>query len=236
MIGNEQREGQPYERQRRSLKRAGVVLLALGAVSLAWLLSRRPLSDGFQLTTDPGVLAFIPGFFLYRGSLRMARATASISAFWVAGGVVGGLGFLSLVPAGLIWAVLQGRDLHLLTIGLMYAGTVGVLAWVYRPTSDPSLPLTWQGGWARRRARPPWGLVVLGVLCVTPAVLNMREQWHSPQAQRAVAEAKKVTAGGYDGFFVVRCRWGDEPDVGACAEVIAYNGKEIKRVRVEWRE
>jgi hypothetical protein len=239
MTGSQTPVTDPYQAQRRSLRQVGVVLLVVCGAEVLWdvvssvITSVRERDLSVSLSADP--LLLIAGIFLYLGSLRMARVVAFCSAAWAAGGVVVGLGILWLLPDGLIWAVLQGRDVRLLVGALLYVVTLVVMAWVYRRTSDPALPRIWGEQPAVRRPRRPWLAIAIGAAPALGLVVLLGVLMRTPAYQSAIDHAKRATGARHDGFVVTQ--WTRDFGRGEVhAGYLAFSAREIKRIQLEWRD
>jgi len=232
-------EGGPVQTKnyRRSLLWVGGVVTAIGVYDTVWdVYNMASPHEGSVLAIGPFVLA--AGVLLLFRVLWAARVVAFCSGFCLGLFGAGGFLYLTLVPGGLVWAVLRGKDLHVVgwvLLGLLY---FAVALWLYLKTGDPGLPRNWEetAGPVRRRRRA-WVGLALGIVVAVPLVSLVSREMRGAHGRRAIAEARQKLGGGYEYFAGdVNMHPTDGIGVRVEATVLAFNAREIKRVEVGWRE
>jgi uncharacterized membrane protein HdeD (DUF308 family) len=221
---------------RRSLRRAGIVLIVLGLLDLAQAAYAAVTRLEFEIPF--GVLALISGIYIYLGSVRMARWTAFFTALGL--GLLAGLGIALplLVPIGLIWPFLRTYPFlttHHLLVGLAAAA---LMVWTYRGLTAP-VALPTSNGQARRQKRARvWSLygLIPGVALAIGMVVGWNLFLRSEDVRRARLEAARKTGPGY-GYFVYEWSWDNPPGTRLNgARVLAYNARGVREVQVTWEK
>ncbi len=214
----------------RPLKRAGLLLIVLGAAEVfcgAYFIWR-----GIGYSSGFNIFAIIAGVFIYRGSPRWAKGAAWYTAFFAGAIPVALLCTIWWIPGSLVAAVWSFEPfaaivfccwtliLFGLTFGVQLALTTGRATEAY-PRKPPRpfwrSPLGWIGA----------ALYLIAMLLVAG--------FYDRYSDRAVAEARDIAGPDYR-YFAHRITWfgGDESHIRA--GVLAYRDDEFRIVDVSWTE
>lgn len=209
----------------RSLRQAGVALLALGLYDLAQMAYTIATRHGFF--TSGGLFLLIPGALLLRGSLRMAWWVAFFAAA-ILGTALGYAAFLpTLVSPTILLPVLNSYPMAAGKWVLQLAITV----WVFlKVTALPVRAASMRG--RELPVKPFYGLIA-GILVTAIGLGVLVAILRSEVGQRARVEAARQMGPGYR-YLVLRVMW--HYPKGNSARVIAYNSREASAFEVSWKE
>ncbi len=214
------------------LRRAGLVLMALGAVDVAVLVYGAV--TGASWSVGLGFFAIAAGFFVMRGSLRVASAVRWAAAFVASAGV-------ALVG---VWPWVQPLDLTL-TLARLNQGTVAVaavvsgallavLVWMVVQLGHPVvLQARAAAGHPQRRLRIPIALgagLTLGLAAIAITFAA------SATAVKARDLAAAQLGGGYR-YHVTAMNIRTTPQGTSVRGIVtAWSATEVRNVAVKWDE
>lgn len=221
---------------RNSLRTVGMVLIAVGALDIAWMACH--IAHGIGYESSLNIFAVIAGILLCRGSLRAARVVALFAAFFLSGFLGVPLLLLLIVPPDLIWTYVRLRPLMVVETCLALAFILVLSAWVYRRLTAPAVlaAMDEQHIEYRRFTRRPSIGFIAGVVLVLALLAAGTVVLRGAAAERARAEARREVGEGYR-LYVSSVSWftsGGKTTVEAT--VTAYNRDEIRTVEVSWEE
>lgn len=214
------------------LQRVGWVLMAMGLADVAVLLYGA--ATGASWSSGLGFFAIAAGFFVMRGSLRVASVVRWAAAFVAAAGV-------ALVA---VWPWVQPLDLTL-TLARLNPGTVALasavsgallvaLVWMVVQLGCPAvLGARAAAGRPVRRMRIP---VVLGAALTAGLAAVAITFAASPTAARARELAAAQLGSGWR-YHVTAMNIRSTPQgTSVRAVVTAWNAAEVRNVAVKWDE
>jgi len=221
---------------RRSLRAVGTALIAFGLLDIAFMVYCIATVRSYWSSFN--IFAVIAGIYLRRGNLRGARVVALFSAFYLSG-FVGVLVITPLiVPSALI--TLTVRLYPFLMVGslLLVVGVLAFLAWVYRRLTAPAILAAMDRehiNCRRLHRRPSLGFVVGGLLALLLLIL-LRAAFAGEDAARARSEARGQLGPGYKYWVSSLSTHFAGGQTTVDATVIAYSSREVREVKVKWKQ
>jgi hypothetical protein len=211
---------------RQILHRVGLALIVFGLLDIGMMIYC--IVNGVSYSSSFNIFAVISGIYLRRGHPWYVKWVTRAAGFYAAA-------FCTVFPMAMF---LFPMDLAALQIrlhpGAVIVGTVvtiGVvvfLIWVYRELRQSSVLAAYAV--AGRSPASFW----LAPLCGAALVLGIGVLFvvltHGDAEQRAIGLARAKTGPEYH-YFVMRLSYGGD---SGTAEVLAYDDRTIKTVRVEW--
>lgn len=223
------------------LRKVGLVLIIVGVIDVGIMIYC--IANKISYSSSFNIFAVAAGIFLMRGSLKAARIVSWIAALFLGAFAVIMLFIPWLVPPDLIAAYLRLRTSHVAVSLAVYLLVIALLIWVYRTlTSAPIKDAMTQSGLMQKSfwQKPSRGFWVGGCIAIGTAIAVFMFLYLLNVSEIA-GEAKRRAAvqfgSGYQ-FYVISLEI-SHPGKGGkrvWAEVIAYNDKDIKSVKVEWSE
>jgi len=220
---------------RRSLRTVGIVLIAVGAIDIAWMV--HCVRAGMGYTSSFNIFAVIAGILLCRGSLKAARVVASFSAFLLGAFILFPLLLTLALPPDLVWAYLRLRPLSVAEHLFFFGSLVGLLAWVYCRLTAPAVLAAIHDKYSDHEgaASKPKREFIFGALLAIVLGLLAIFVPSDGAAERAKLEATEQVGEGYKLHFSgSRTRYSRDGRTRVEASVTAYNQYEIRDVEVSW--
>jgi hypothetical protein len=214
------------------LKRAGLVLVAVGLIDIGWMVYC--IVNGIAYSSSLNLFAVIAGVLLIRGGLKTAGIVRWLALLAASTLVTVAVALPFLQPIGLSLAEIRFHTVSVVTSIVAMAALAAALSWVARELGrEPVQSARDEAGFKRRSARVPilcgFGLVVL--LCLMLAILLNGES-----AERAKREAAKEVGPGF-AYHVTSLYINDSPGRKRVSAVVtAWNDKEVRDVPVHWEE
>ena len=213
---------------RTILKKAGAVLVAVGAIDIAlWIyctINKGNYSSNFN------ILAVVVGILLIRGNLKVAHNITGISAFMLSFTGANLLLLPFVNPARLWVAEFKFRLVDtVISLAIAVVSTV-LLAWIYRQLRSPSVVAALQS--AGYPTSPPKFAFGIGIA----VVIFFTVTWHFTLNGDAAAKAIELARAKYGEqyqYHLIGIRWSGNH---TSATLAAYSDREIKSVMVEWEK
>jgi hypothetical protein len=214
------------EEARIILRRVGLALIVFGLLDIGVMIYC--ISNRVNYSSSFNVFAVLAGIYVWRGHPWWVKWTTRAAGFYAAA-------FCMVVP---IFPFLFPTDLGALEFRLhpvgVIAGTIasiGVIAllvWVYRELRQAPVLTTYTAqGYS---PGPSWGAPVRGAALALGVGVLFVSLMRGDAGQRAITLATAKTGPGYH-YFVTRLSYAGER---GRAEVLAYDDRAIKTVKVEW--
>lgn len=216
----------------RTLRRTGMVLVAVGALDIAVMLYC--IVNGISYSSSLNVFAVLAGVFLMRGSLVAAGLVRWISVFFLA----------ALCTLTIAWPILQPIDLTLTQIranpmsaalsALLLVTLTGFLFWLQGALGRPSVIVATETAGKKvrsmRRAAVAGVAVVVLVAAVLPVALG------GEAGARAIALAQAQIGPGYNYHVSSLSISKTSRGTSVSAQVTAWNDGEVRAIPVQWSE
>ncbi len=215
-----------------TLRRAGTVLMAVGAVDIAAMILCA--AGGIAYSSNFNVFALVAGYILYHGNLRAANVIAWIAAFLLTS-FLSMLVFLpALEPIDLLLLKVKLQPLPYAISAVTYVVAVILLNWVINELRTDTIVLAQEiAGIKVRRLIAPVVLAICVSIVVSIAVPVMLG---GEAGQRAVHLAGLKLGANYK-YHVKSLKIKKSPEGKHVSGVVtAYNDNEIKTVEVDWTD
>jgi hypothetical protein len=214
------------------LKKAGVVLVAVGLLDVA--LMAVAIMSMVAYSSSLNIFAVIAGIFLIKGSLRAASLVRQFALFFL--GAVASLAVVAplILPLGLLFTQLQINPLLFVGSSAIFLLALGLFFWLVRVLGSPAVLQARQAaGLPRRPDHIPLAAGVgLAILLATVAYVVQQ----SDSATRAIAEAKAELGDEYN-FYVSSIRFQTTSEGKSVTGVVtAWKSGSVKSHRFSWRE
>ena len=212
---------------RSILRRVGAVLMAVGAIDIAYMIYC--IMNSVNYSSSLNVFAVVGGLFLWFGHLGAVRLITAAAAFFFSGVVVAMAIFVPFgEPLALRALTFRQHPVEILLSWLLTAAVVALMYWIYAQLRSPSVLEARQV--AGQSVQPPRWAFVVGPLIPILLFGIMTTVEHGEIGRKAVGLAKLQVGEGYD--FHLQS-WSASGGRGR-ATVIAFNSVESKAVDVEW--
>lgn len=221
---------------RKPLRTVGTVLIVVGILDILWMVYCIRAGMGYQSSFN--VFAVIAGILLRRGSLKVARGVAFLSALMLTGFSSLPLGIAAVLPPDLVWTYLRLRPLPVAGWLLAVGCVVWLLAWVYQTLMTHAVLSAMDEKrieYKRFMSRPSSGFIAGAALVILLVVLGKAIPG-GENVERAEMVARNEVGEGYK-FYV--SSWSEHYSGSVrvmTAEVTAYNEREIRELEVRWAE
>jgi hypothetical protein len=215
------------EDYRRTLKKAGKILIAIGAIDVAVMIAC--FLAGHAYSSSLNVFAIAAGIFLFRGRLNTALWVTRFGAFLLTGWIlILFLVFPSVEPLSL-W-IIEWRLQPVTTFLTLAVPAVllPVLVWVYRLLRQPEVlaALEHDG----MTAKPPRLWIGMGAALALFMAVMLHVMFNGEGAKKAIELARAQNGTQYE--YTIR-QIATGADKGS-AVVTAFKDDEIKDVSVKW--
>jgi hypothetical protein len=212
---------------RSILRRVGAVLIAVGAIDIAFMVYC--ITNKVSYSSSFNVFAVVAGLFLWFGHLGAVRFITAAAAFFFSGFLVVMVIFVPFgEPLALRALTFRQHPIETLLSLLLAAGVVALMYWIYAQLRSPSVLEARKV--AGQSVQPPKLAFVVGALIPILLLGIMITVEHGEIGRTAVELAKLQVGEGYD-FHLES--WSSSGGSGR-ATVIAFNSVEVKAVEVEW--
>lgn len=214
------------------LKRAGLVLVVIGAIDIAVMIYC--IASGINYSSSFNIFAVVAGVFLLRSSLRAASAVRWLAVFMLA----------ALAATILAWPFMQPFDLTLTHVRLapgqavrafaFFAFAIGLLGWLNRQLGTQEiLAARAAAGRKVRDLRVPAALG-FGLVLLMTAIVPLFLEGDTGVKAKGIAEQQ---LGGDYKYHVSSLRVAKTSQgTFVAGTVTAWNDREIRTVPVKWQE
>ena len=211
---------------RMILRRVGLALIVFGLLDIGVMVYC--IANGVNYSSSFNVFAVLAGIYVRHGHPWWVKWTTRAAGFYAAA-------FCAML---LIGPFLFPRDLGALEFRLHPVGviagaiaSIGVIAfliWVYRELRRaPVLSIYRPQGYS---PGPSWGAPVCGATLALVVGVLFASLMHGDAEQRAIMLATAKMGPGYH-YFVTSISYADDR---GNAEVLAYDDRAVRTVKVEW--
>lgn len=217
---------------RAILKRAGLVLLAVGSIDIGWMIYS--IVNGISYSSSLNIFAVIAGILLIRGGLKTAGFVRWFALFFLSALLALAVTFPLLQPIGLTLAEIR-FDTGSVIVSIFFTLLIGAfLYWISTELGRESIHLAREdAGLKRTGARVP---MACGAGAVLLACVMLIVFLNGESAERAKIEAAKVVGPGYSLHITsLSVNYSGRRQSGS-AVVAAWNNKEVRHVPVHWEE
>jgi hypothetical protein len=217
---------------RAILRRAGLVLVAVGLIDIAWMVYC--IVNRIAYSSSLNLFAVIAGVLLIRGGLKTAGIVRWLALLAVSALVSVAVVLPFLQPIDLWLAEIRFRTLSVVTSSVVMVALAAALYWLARELGREPVQIARDAvGFKRRSARVPilcgFGLVVL--LSLMLAVFLNGES-----AERAKREAAKEVGPSF-ALHVTSLYVNDSLGRKSVSAVVtAWNNQEVRDIPVHWEE
>jgi hypothetical protein len=213
---------------RATLKKAGAVLVAVGAIDIAlWVYCR---TNNLNYSSNFNFPAVVAGIFLLRGSLKVVPLLTDVSAFMLSFIGISLLLTPFLTPAGLWVAEFKFQLVGIVTSLASSVVSTVLLAWIYRQLRSPSVVAALQiAGYPTSPPKFAFGIAAALVIFLTASWLFTL---NGDSAAKAIELARAKYGEQYQ-YHLIGIRWSGNH---TSATLAAYSDREIKSVMVEWEQ
>lgn len=213
---------------RATLKKTGVVLVAVGAIDIAlWIYCR---INNLNYSSNFNSFAVVIGILLIRGSLKVAHNITGICAFMLSFTGANLLLLPFVHPAGLWVAEFKFRLVDTVILLAIAVVSTVLLAWIYRQLRSPSVVLALQN--AGYSTSPPKFAFGIGVAVVIFFTVTWHLTLKGDSAAKAIELARAKYGEQYQ-YHLIGIRWSGNH---TSATLAAYSDRQIKSVMVEWEK
>ena len=215
------------EDYRRTLKKAGTILVIVGIVDIAVMIACVVFKRGYSSSLN--IFAVGAGVFLIRGNLQATLKITRFGAFLLSGLCVAAVLVLPSVRPLSYWAVDFRLNTAAELLGLAYTLIVfPVLIWTYSLLRRPEVlaAMTSQG----IATRPPYFWYGMGTTLAIVLAVLLHVTFNGHAATKAIDIARSRYGAQYE-YAIDRITMSDE---SGSATLTAYKADEMKQVRVEW--
>lgn len=214
------------EDYRLTLKKAGTILIVVGAIDIACMIA--VVASGGSYSSSLNVFALAAGIFLRRGSLQTTRLVSRFGAFLLAGC---GVALVIILPESqpmALWVVqFRLHPLNTLLPLLLVLAIYPLLVHAYRLLRRPEvIDALKQAGLQMRPL--PWFAMGAGLALLVG--IMMHTMLHGESAGKAVEIARARYGAQYQ-YTVTQL---SASSSGGTATVTAYKEDEIRSVPVSW--
>jgi tetratricopeptide (TPR) repeat protein len=208
-------------------RRAGVVLMAIGAADIAYMVYC--VAQGHSYSSSFNIFALIAGVFLYRGSLAAARLVAHAAAFLLAGVAVTPL-LVGIMPWDLVLISATLRP-GFWAVGLLFAAAIAALLfWLRRELTTGAVADAFHAAGKDVPRTVLW--MGAGIVVGLSAVLGVYIAGTGESARRAVQQAREQVGPDYRFFVTQMSVTHSREGTRGKAVVLAYRPTEIRTVSV----
>jgi hypothetical protein len=217
---------------RSILRRAGLVLVAVGLVDIGWMIYC--IINGITYSSSLNIFAVVAGILLIRGGLKTAGIVLWLALFFVSAFAALVVIFPFLQPVGLTLAEIRFNPVGVGTSVFFAVVIVAALYWVARELGrEPILVAREGAGLKRGSARVPM-LCGVGVVVVGSVALLVFLGGES--ADRAKREAAEQVGPGFALHVTSMMIRESRHHRSVSAVVAAWNDKELRKLSVHWDE
>ena len=210
---------------RTILRRVGLALIVFGLLDIGVMIYC--IANTVSYSSSFNVFAVFAGIYVWRGHPWWVKWTMRAAGFYAAAFCMIVLVVPFLFPTDLGTLEFRLHPVGMIAATVASIGVIALLVWVYRELRRAPVLTTYMAqGYSPRS----WGAPVCGAaLALGVGVLSVVLK-HGDAEQRAITLATAKTGPGYH-YFVTRLSYAG--DRGR-AEVLAYDDRAVRTVKVEW--
>lgn len=213
------------------LKRCGVVLIAVGALDIAYMVWC--IAHDRSYSSSLNIFALVAGILLVRGSLKTARWVAMSASFLFAASALAIVVLPFLYPIG-YWLALLRHSSGVAASIVIALALLSVLFWLRQQLLRPEVLKAEEDA----GIRPPRVRLAATTGALLPVLLTLvlGLMFHGDTAKEAIRRAHRRLSGNYH-YVVTSMQMnstGTEKHVTAV--VTAYNATALRTIPVQWKE
>ncbi len=214
------------EDYRRTLKRVGTVLVAVGLLDIGFM--AYCIVKGQSYSSSFNVFAVIAGVFLMRGSLGAVRLVTFFSAFMFSGFLAALLVFPFLKPVSLWAAEFRVSPISFSLSLIIGVSAVALLYWIFIQLRQKSvIEARIKAGQTATTPRLAFALGVVLVVFLASVMLVMA----GGASGRKAVDLARAEYGKEYSYHVTAMQW---TNGHVSATLAAYNDDNLKQVIVKW--
>lgn len=214
------------------LKRAGLLLLAVGILDILYMIYS--FSQGQSYSSSLNIFAVIAGLFLLRGSLKAAGIVSWIALFAATATAGTALGVLFLTPLDLTVTQMKLAPGTFAMRAAVFALTLAIALWIARTLLRSEVIA------ARRKAgmkiRKPYVPAIVGIVASVGMAVALGFTLNGETAAKARTAVAVQLGDDYRYHVSAISTVEDSEGKTVYAEIVAWNKELIRIVPVRWEE